>query len=82
MRVGGGLAGARMLPASPARSRVEVHLQVSRAAAASAKQRRATNDGFARAALGAFALWRFTPMIQAGCPVRANIRLGSRFATQ
>lgn len=38
-----------------------------------------TSDEFARAALGAFELWRFTPMFQDGCPVRVDLTLRSRF---
>lgn len=41
-----------------------------------------TSDDVARAALGAFELWRFTPPVQAGCPVRAHLTLGSRFRFQ
>lgn len=41
--------------------------------------RQTTDDEFARATLGAFGLWRFTPLVQDGCPVRARLTLGSRF---
>lgn len=41
-----------------------------------------TGDEFARAALGAFELWRFTPPVQAGCPTRVRLTLGSRFRFQ
>ena len=37
------------------------------------------DDELARAALGAFELWRFSPLVQAGCPARVRLTLGSRF---
>lgn len=37
------------------------------------------DDDLARAALGAFELWRFSPLVQAGCPARVRLTLGSRF---
>lgn len=37
------------------------------------------DDELAQAALGAFELWRFSPLVQAGCPARVRLTLSSRF---
>ena len=43
---------------------------------------RTLDDELARAALGAFELWRFSPLVQAGCPARVRLTLGSRFRAE
>lgn len=40
------------------------------------------DDELARAAFGAFALWRFSPLVQGGCPARVGLTLRSRFRAE